>query len=64
MPDLQIIQLKEEAKRDNQLQKLTTMITYGWPANRRDVPKECLQFKNFQDELSLSDSIILKNKKL
>ena len=27
MPDLQLMQLKEETKRDDQLQKLTTMIT-------------------------------------
>ena len=47
IPDLHLMQLKEETKRENQLQKLTTMITNGWPANRRDIPKEWLSFWNF-----------------
>ena len=64
IPNLQLMQLKEETKRDNQLQKLTTTITNGWPENRKDVPKECLPFWNFHDELSVSDSIIFKSKKV
>ena len=64
IPDLQLMQLNKETKRDNQLQKLTTMITNGWPANRRDVPKESLPFWNCRDELLVSDSIIFKSKKV
>ena len=64
IPNLQLTQLKEETKRDNQLQKLTTTITIGWPENRKDVPKECLPFWNFRDELSVSDNIIFKSKKV
>ena len=40
------------------------MITNGWPANRRDIPKECLPFWNFQHKLSVSDSIIFKSEKV
>ena len=58
------MQLKEETKRDNQLQKLTTTITNGWPENRKDVPKECLPFWNFRDELPVSDNIIFKSEKV
>ena len=40
------------------------MIKYGWPANKRDTPKECIPFWNFRDELSVSDIIIFKGEKV
>ena len=64
LPNLQLTQLKEETKKDNQLQKLTTTITNGWPEKRKDVPKECLPFWNFRNELSVYDNIIFKSEKV
>ena len=64
LPNLQLTQLKEETKKDNQLQKLTTTITNGWPEKRKDVPKECLPFWNFRNELSVYDNITFKSEKV
>jgi len=64
MSDTKLAELKEETKGDKQLQQLTTMINAGWPANKKDTPKECRPFWNFQDELSVSDSIIFEGEKI
>jgi len=44
MSDIKLAELKEETKGDIQLQQLTTMINAGWPAYKKDTPKECRSF--------------------
>ena len=64
MSNTKLVELKDETKKDNQLQQLTNMIKTSWPTNKRDTPKECTLFWNFQDELSVSDNIIFKGEKV
>ena len=44
MSDTKLIELKDETKKDNQLQQLTNMIKTGWPTNKRDTPKNVHHF--------------------
>ena len=64
MSDTKIMELKNETKKDNQLQQLISMLKSGWPTNKRDTPKACLPFWNLRDELSISDNIIFKGEKI
>ena len=64
MSDAKIMELKNETKKDNQLQQLISVLQSGWPTNKRDTPKACLPFWNFRDELSMSDDIIFKGEKI
>ena len=64
MSDTKLVELKDETKKDNQLQQMTYMIKTGWPTNKRDTPKECVPFWNFRDELCVSDNIIFKGEKV
>ena len=64
MSDTNLAELKDETKRNNQLQQLTNMIKTGWPTNKTDTPKEYVPFWNFRDELSVSDNIIFKGEKV
>ena len=64
MSDEKLAQLKEATDTDTQLQQLSSMIRAGWPPSKRDVPKECLPFWNYRDELSLSDSIVFKGERV
>jgi len=52
MSDEKLAQLKEATDFDNtHLQQLSAVISAGWPSNKREVPKECLPFWNYCDEL-------------
>ena len=42
MSDIKLMELNDENKKDNQLQQLMNLIKTGWPANKRDIPKECM----------------------
>ena len=61
MSDAKIMELKNETKKDNQLQQLISVLKSGWPTNKRDTPKACLPFR---DKLSISDDIIFKGEKI
>ena len=57
MSDVKIMELKNETKKDNQLQQLISAIKSGSPKAR-------LPFWNYKDKLSISDDIIFKGEKL
>ena len=60
MSNKKLAQLKEATHTDPQLQQLSSVIKTGWPSHKQDVPKECLPFWNYRDELSVSDHVIFK----
>ena len=39
--DIKLHQLKEETKKDPQLQQLSSVIATGWPKTKRDIPAKC-----------------------
>ena len=49
--DTKLHQLKEETKKDPQLQQLSSVITTGWPKTKQDIPAKCLPYWNYRDQL-------------
>ena len=47
--DIKLHQLKEETKKDPQLQQLSSVIATGRPRTKRDIPAKCLPYWNQQN---------------
>ena len=59
-----LLQLQTETKTDPVLQQLKMMVEKGWPSNKREVPKQCLPFWSFHDQVSFNDGIFFKGEKV
>ena len=59
-----LAQIKEETKKENQLQELSTTINTGWPKERRDTPQAIREFWPYRDELTIENNMIIKRNQI
>jgi hypothetical protein len=57
-------QFQEATMADKQLVVLSRLLQDGWPEDRLQCPKECLEFWNIRDELSCVEGVIFKGIKI
>ena len=62
--DRKIQEIRQETKRDEQLQQLKKSILDGFPDQKSEVPSSIQEYWNIQNELSYTDGLILKGSKL
>ena len=55
-----ITQIKNETKKEKELQELSSMIIKGWPNERRDIPQTIREYWPFRDELTIENGMIIK----
>ena len=58
------IQICKESKNDAVLVQLRSMISNGWPEQRREVPEPLRVYFDFRDELVLQDVLVFKGQQL
>ena len=54
----------QETNKDKELQSLKRYISTGWPAKRSQIPVFLHPYWNFRDELTIENSILMKNSKV
>ena len=54
------LSLAAETDKDETMTALKNVIIKGWPERRDECPKNLRNFWNYQDELSILDSLVLK----
>ena len=57
-------QIKEETAKDETLHSLRAIITQGWPDKRADCPVHLHAYWNYRDEITVSDGLVLKGKRI
>ena len=53
--------IRQETAKDPVLAALQTVVTNGWPSERKEAPKELTVYWNFRDELSVYDDVLYKS---
>ena len=59
-----ITQIKNETKKEKELQELSSMIIKGWPNERRDIPQTIREYWPFRDELTIENGMIIKGNQI
>ena len=59
-----IMQIKNETKKEKELQELSSMIIKGWPKERRDIPQTIRKYWPFRDELTIENGMIIKGNQI
>ena len=59
-----IMQIKNETKKEKELQELSSMIIKGWPKERRDIPQTIREYWPFRDELTIENGMIIKGNQI
>ena len=62
--DLKLQEIQTATSKDLQLQTLISVISDGWPSDRRNCPLTVLEYWNHRDELSYKDNIVFKGQKI
>ncbi|MES9973449.1 MAG: RNase H-like domain-containing protein, partial [Candidatus Thiodiazotropha sp.] len=62
--DEHLEQLKREVSEDPTIQLLQSTIQQGWPASKRQLPKELTPFFNIRDELANGDGLVFRGERL
>ena len=53
--------IRQETAKDPVLAALQTVVTNGWPSERKEAPEELRIYWNFRDELSVYDDVLYKS---
>ena len=64
IPDKQLVLIKEETKKDEELQRLITYIEMGWPNKKMKVHMSVKQFWPIKEELSVIGDIVFKGERI
>ena len=64
IPDKQLVLIKEETKKDEELQRLITYIEMGWPNKKMKVHMSVKQFWPIKEELSAIGDIVFKGERI
>ena len=64
IPDKQLVLIKEETKKDEELQILVTYIEMGWPNKKMKVHMSVKQFWPIKEELSAIGDIVFKGERI
>jgi hypothetical protein len=62
--DERLSKLKEETEKDDNLQKLKTVIMRGWPNDKHQVPAELMPYYSFRDEMTVQDGLLFKGERV
>ncbi|XP_060558761.1 uncharacterized protein K02A2.6-like [Ruditapes philippinarum] len=62
--DLKLQQIQTATQNDAQLQTLISVISNGWPDDRRNCPTTVSEYWNHRDELAFEDNIVFKGQKI
>lgn len=62
--DNRLESIKNEIKKDRQMQNLKQTIICGWPESRAECDPTVLEYWNHRDELSFEDDLIFRGQKL
>ena len=57
-------EIKEETLKDPELIQLATLITDGWPEERRQCPPNCRDYWNYREELSIVEGVLFKGNRI
>ena len=53
--------IRQETAKDPVLTALQTVVTSGWPSERKEAPEKLRVYWNFRDELSVYDDVLYKS---
>lgn len=60
IPDHRLDDIRGATVKDETMQRLSKIITTGWPSDKNNLPAEVLPYYSYRDELTAQDGIILR----